>query len=139
MSGEDNIINNELHGALLAADAGIREACGTILLTWFVFGVSLSITLSTGYLDEILNVDLRRFQNWAVYIAIPVIASFISAKISALMGKKAYLKYRNEILTIAKKSGFSKNQLITNIEGYKKFENISTHLKKDIMIDKEWL
>lgn len=139
MSGEKNIINNELHGALLAADTGIREAFGSRIFTWFILGISLSVTISTGYLDEILKVDLRRFQNWVVYIAIPVIAFFMSAMVSSLMEKRAYLKYRIEILTIAKKSGFSKNQLITIIEGYKKFENISTHLKKDILIDKEWL
>lgn len=138
MSSDKNIINDELHGVLLAADTGIKESSNTLLLTGIILGIAISVILSTGFFNDLFKVDLSSFQNWGFYILIPFATLFTSTGLSIILEKKAYLKYRNDILAIAKKSGYSKYKLITIIEGYKQFENISKSLKKDIKIDKEW-
>jgi hypothetical protein len=138
MSDEKNIINNDLHGVLLSAETCIREAGSSFSTFGLILGIAFSVLLSTGFLDEQLQVNLSSYQNWGVYIAIPIIAFFIPTTLKFLMEKNAYLKYRSDISIIAKKSGFNKYKLISLIEGTKKFENISKYLKQDMKIDKEW-
>ena len=140
MSDEKIVINNELHGALLAADTGISEAGGSLAFIGVFLGIALSVILSTGFLDEQLKVDLSSYRNWWAYIAIPGFTFFIPiVTIKLLLEKKAYLNYRSDIMSLAKKSGLNKYKLIAIIEGYKKFENISKYLKQDIKIDKDWM
>lgn len=130
---DDNtaLMSSELQSALLLANYRIGISSRRITLLLIFIGATFPFFLYSGIFDAILGINLSKLQVWRIYILTPILFIILSPSIGKFFQKRAYIKEKNNIQIIAKKSGFSKYNLITFIDKYQQLYYISLFLKND--------